>query len=432
MPADSTALPPRAVVLVLTRGVSAFGSGMTLFALNVWVFQQTGSYAVFALLTMLSTLPNLLMSPLSGMVVDHGPKRPLLLACELVPLAAVATAAASHRVGGLGVAGVAATVLVLALTSNLRWTLMGATIPRLVPRAALGRINGVQQAVGGFGDVAAPLLGAGALQWLGFERLLMVDMASSLVAACGVLALGRGALAAAPPARQRAGFWSDARFGIDWIRRDPPMWHLLRFVTLYNIAGAVFMATFVPYVLIRSTGGMLSWALALEGGGAFACGLALAARRGRNSAAASAGGVLVGATLFGALLVAWGLVRHAALLAACAGCAGVLTSLIVASLQTAWQATVPSAIQGRVFAARRMVSFTLVPVAAAGSAPLARHLFEPLLAATPALAHAWGVGPGGALGLMLSTVGALLLAGCLAVVARGGLALAAPMGERLT
>ena len=427
-PADS-ALPARAVVLVLTRGLSAFGSGMTQFALNVWVFQQTGSYGVFALLTMLSTLPNLLMSPLSGMVVDHGPKRPLLLACELLPLTAVVLAAACHRAAGLGVAGVAATVLVLALTSNLRWTLMGATIPRLVPRAALGRINGLQQGVGGFGDIAAPLLGAGALQAFGFEPVLMFDAASSLVAACGVLALGRHALAAAPAPRQRAGFWSDARFGLDWIRQNPDMWRLLRFVTLYNIAGAAFMATFVPYVLIRSSGGMLSLALALEGGGAFACGLALAARRGR---AAGAGGVLLGATLFGALLVAWGLVRHPVLLAAGAGCAGVLTSLIVASLQTAWQAAVPSAIQGRVFAARRMVSFTLVPLVAAASAPAARHLFAPLLAGAPFLERTWGSGPGAALGMMLSCIGTVLLLGCLAVLARGGLeAASAPAGQGL-
>src|SRR4051812_26167193 len=55
--------------------------GLTNFALGVWVFTKTGSATQFALLSVVSVLPGLLVLPFLGVWADRlGPRRGLLLA----------------------------------------------------------------------------------------------------------------------------------------------------------------------------------------------------------------------------------------------------------------------------------------------------------------------------------------------------------------
>jgi len=50
----------------LGQVVSLVGSGLTGFALGVWVFEQTGSATQFALIGLSAVLPRVLLSPLAG------------------------------------------------------------------------------------------------------------------------------------------------------------------------------------------------------------------------------------------------------------------------------------------------------------------------------------------------------------------------------
>jgi MFS family permease len=51
--------------------ISTLGSGLTGFALGVWVYTETGSTTLFALNMLAYTLPNILISPLAGALVDR-------------------------------------------------------------------------------------------------------------------------------------------------------------------------------------------------------------------------------------------------------------------------------------------------------------------------------------------------------------------------
>ena len=58
--------------------------------------------------------------------------------------------------------------------------------------------------------------------------------------------------------------------------------------------------------------------------------------------------------------------------------------------QVLWQLKVPPAMQGRVFAIRRMISQAIAPIAILLAGPLADNVFEPLLAEDGALAGTVG------------------------------------------
>jgi MFS family permease len=58
------------VVIWFGQVVSIIGSGLTGFALGVWVFQETGSVTYFALIMLSGTVPGILMAPFAGALVD--------------------------------------------------------------------------------------------------------------------------------------------------------------------------------------------------------------------------------------------------------------------------------------------------------------------------------------------------------------------------
>ena len=87
--------------------------------------------------------------------------------------------------------------------------------------------------------------------------------------------------------------------------------------------------------------------------------------------------------------------------------------VILSSSQAIWQTKVAPALQGRVFAIRRLVARSSLPLAYLGVGPLADHVLEPWLAPEGALAgtvgRVIGVGPGRGLGFLFVILGASTL-----------------------
>ena len=55
--------------------VSTLGSGLTGFALGVWLYQATESVTLFAVSILMLTVPQLVMTPLAGALADRVDRR---------------------------------------------------------------------------------------------------------------------------------------------------------------------------------------------------------------------------------------------------------------------------------------------------------------------------------------------------------------------
>ncbi|AVR98930.1 MFS transporter [Pseudoduganella armeniaca] len=414
-----------ALTLVVSRGISSLGAALTMFGLDVWVFRNTGSYAAFAMLALLSSLPALLFAPFAGVIADRGDKRKLLLACEVLCLGMVTLDLVAHAAGYFSLPLVTLTILLLALMTELRWSLLGATLTLITPRDQLGRLNGLQQSFRGLTVMLGPVLGAVSFEAMGLTLLLCINAVTYAIAIAGLSAIRIDAHGAGARPRY-ASFRQEIGFGFRWVFAHPGLRRLLLFFMAINIGVSIFTATFVPYVLSFSNSKTLAAGLALQGAGAFCAGILLARRkRAGNHEAAIFGGAIA----FGLCMVAWGVCRRIELLAPVALLFGALSTLIMAASNTIWQLHVPAAIQGKVYAVRTVTSFGLAPLAVLASVPLASGLFAPLLHAATGLAGLWGAGLGGALGMMVSTFGLLVIGCALLLLAMGGLRLSVPISE---
>jgi hypothetical protein len=86
---------------------------------------------------------------------------------------------------------------------------------------------------------------------------------------------------------------------------------------------------------------------------------------------------------------------------------GFFIPFINGSNQAIWQAKVAPDVQGRVFAARRLIAQIAFPLSMLLAGPLADHIFEPAMQSSGALAPIFGdwVGTGSGAGLALMFVG---------------------------
>ena len=62
--------------------ISMLGSGLTSFAIGVWIFQQTGQAMPFALTVLFGNLPGLLLLPLAGSLADRWNRKALMILAD--------------------------------------------------------------------------------------------------------------------------------------------------------------------------------------------------------------------------------------------------------------------------------------------------------------------------------------------------------------
>lgn len=423
MNSNTQRLPASVVMLIVTRGFCSIGSTLTTFGLDVWVYRETGSYAVFAMLAVLAYLPVLLFAPFAGVLTDRLDKKKLLIGADVVSGAAVLLALALYLVEALSIPIVAATILLLAVASEMRWSAMSVLLSRVVPKDQLGRVNGVQQAFRGINVMLGPLLGAVGLDMLGLPALLGFDLAAYVLSVAVFLFIRvdtRPELQL--PGEPQPRFRDELTFGFRWVWRQRGLRRLLAFFMIVNIGVSVFTVSFTPYLLSFTNNTMLGALLALLGAGGFLSGMYLGKSRRKDEDHESR--IVWGTLLSGLSMVLWGLCREPALLLPIAFFVGVLETLVMASSQTVWQLHVPENIQGKVFAVRTVLAYGLTPLAILGSVPLANLIFHPLFAHAGATTSTiWGAAPAAPLGMMISLLGFGVAACSLLLWTAGGLRL---------
>jgi MFS family permease len=417
-------LNPTFITLWAGQALSALGSSMLSFALGVWVYQRTGSVTQFGLVVFCAMLPPVVLSPFAGVLVDRWRRKRVMVACDAgAGLCGLALFVLLAR-HGLQMPHVYVLTLVGSTFATFHQPAYGASLSLLLPDgAARGRANGMVQLGVAGAFVIGPLLAGVLLAAIGLRGILLVDCASFTLAA-GSLAWLRFPELDGRASGQRQHFMHEMREGLAHIRGTQGLGWLLLLVASCNFSIGFVQVLFTPMVLAVSTQTVLGVLVSAGGAGMVVGGLATSAW---GVPSQPMRGVWVGLALGGLCMALGGLRASVWLWGGAVFCYFVCIPLINASLQSIWQARVPAALQGRVFAVRNTVAFGSLPLAYLVSPLLATHFFEPWMAVHGALAPvigSWfGTGRGRGMALMFVLVGLVLMA--LAAVVAGSRRLAA-------
>ncbi|MFI8007915.1 amino acid adenylation domain-containing protein [Streptomyces sp. NPDC086010] len=379
--------------------MSMLGSSLSMFALGVWAYQRTGRVLDLALVTMLATLPALLVTPIGGTVADRVDRRRVMLAADGTSGLAMAALAVLLATGRTSLAGVCLIVTVTSIATAFHRPAYLAATAQLVPKPYLPQANALVGLGLGFATVVGPLLGGVLVAFAGVAGVVGVGV--------GAVAAGLASLLAVrfPDRmfpRQRESFGRALTGGWRFILRRGPLLLLIAFAAVLNLFASVVFVAVQPLVLAFAGTAQLGLVMTVGGLGGVTGALAMVPWGGSRRRAIG----MIGATLgVGAGTVLMGL--HASLPVVAAGLAVRMAAMAV--MNAHWlsiiQVKVGQELQGRVMATNVMLALATQPVGFLAAGPLADDVFAPVLRGHPALGAVLGTGPGRGMALLMTVCG---------------------------
>ena len=403
-------------VVWLGQFVSLLGSGLTSFAIGVWVFEHTASITQFSLMGLCAVLPRVVLSPLAGTLVDRWDRRWAMILSDVGAGLSTLAIVLLLLFDRLEVWHVYLAVATGAACGTVQWLAYTAVTSLLVPRENLGRANGMVQFGQAVSDILAPALAGFLTAAIRLEGVILIDVAT-FVFAVGTLLLVRFPRPKSVVAgrTEKAPLWSGMSSGWKYVAARRGLLGLLVFVALTRFLWGMVGALVTPMILSFAPSEVLGAIISTAGGGMLVGSLVMSVWGGPRR---RVDGVLYFELLSGVCFLLMGLRPAFWLIGVGAFGAHLTIAIIYGSNQAIWQSKVAPDVQGRVFAVQEMVARAASPLAYLLAGPLADKVFEPLLAPGGPLAsgvgQVVGVGAGRGIGLIFVVMGMLKIAVALA------------------
>ncbi len=391
--------------------ISFIGSGLTSFALGVWVLQKTGEITQYALISMFFVLPGVLLGPLAGTLVDRWDRRKAMLISDLGAGISTLSIAVVYLLGGLQVWYIYLAVFMSGAFGSLRMPSMQAAMTQMIPRKNLGRASGMMEIVTIGEFLIAPAVAGGLIGKIGLSGVIMIDFTSFLFAISILLLVRIPRVEATAEGRAGSGsMLQETTYGWKYIMARPGLAALMLLFALSNFTTEMTVVLFTPLILSFGTTAQLGMAMSLCASGFLAGGLLMSIWGGpkRRLRVVIIFMILLG--LFSALI---GLRASMGLIIVSGFLSTLCVPILSSSNQVIWQKKVAPDVQGRVFAIRRTIVLATPLLTYVVAGPLADRIFEPMMAVNGSLAGSigqiLGTGAGRGIGLLFVVMGLLLV-----------------------
>ncbi|MFG3302960.1 amino acid adenylation domain-containing protein [Micromonospora chersina] len=409
-PAAAAVKPSMARFLAITVGqlVSSTGSALTAFALPIWLFNRTGSVADLGLLWALALICGVLMLPVAGAIVDRVSRRRIMMLASSVAGSIQLVLASLLWTDNLVLWHIYLLVALSSVAGSFQRIAFQSAVPQLVPKRYLGHAMGITQLSTGVATLLMPVFAAGLLAAIELKGILLIDVASYVVAVL-TLAVVRfpDLLGWRPRERLLVAIANGMRYS--WQHRGFRL--MLGYFALGNIFLAPALVLATPLVLSFGSPTQVAQVALAEAIGAVAGGVLMSLWGGPRKRRMI--GVLIGnlGTAVGCVLIG----LDASLAMICVGFCWLAMAMTTAQsiYATIVQVKVPQRFHGRVFSLNQTIAWSTLPIGFALLAPGATALFEPMLAPGGSLAGSVGAvigtGPGRGIGFAYVCFGVILI-----------------------
>ncbi|MGB8690453.1 MAG: MFS transporter [Microcoleus sp.] len=392
--------------------VSLIGSGLTNFALGVWVYQRTGSVTQFSLILLFALLPSILISPVAGALVDRWNRRWCMILSDSGAGMTTVAMALLLTTGNLEIWHIYLAVSLSSICKAFQLPAYTASTSSLVPKEFLPRANGMVQSAEACAQLISPLLAGVLLATIQLQGIILIDFATFLFAVTTLLLVRFPnvvkTITVSEP--EKSSLWREALEGWTYITVRPGLLMLLILFALDNFVYGLIEVLFTPLVLSFTSVTVLGTIQSVGGAGMLLGGVVMSMWGGPTPLIRGVFGFVFLAQL---CVLAFGLRTSAALFALANFLFFFSLPFINGWCDAILLRKVAPDIQGRVFATINMICWSCIPAAYVVAGPLAERIFEPLMATDGLLAGSIGqiigVGPGRGIGLLFISMEVLVM-----------------------
>ena len=153
--------------------ISSIGGGLTSFGLGVYIFNQTGSAASMALVTLIGFLPVLLLSPVAGVLADRYDRCLMMMIGDGMSGLGLVYILVCMFMGNAGLLQICIGVFISAVFSSLLEPSYRATVTDLLTKDEYSKASGMMGIAGSARYLISPMI-AGFLMTVSDVKLLII------------------------------------------------------------------------------------------------------------------------------------------------------------------------------------------------------------------------------------------------------------------
>ncbi|MGG4459713.1 MFS transporter [Brevibacillus porteri] len=387
--------------------LSAIGSGLTAFALGVFVFQQTQSTTSYSFIILCSFLPSFLLLPFSGVLADRFDRKKMMIIGDIGSIAGIlfillvmlsGRMELWHIYLGVGISSISAAILNPAFK---------AAISDLVSEEMYSQASGLIQLASSAQYLISPLVAGFLLSAFDIQLVLLIDMMTFLLAVGAVLMIMNHD--ATPQKQERQSFFREMSEAFRYLLSKKGVFSLVLLMSVVCFYIGLMQSLFGPMMLTLTDSKTLGIALSASASGMLVSSLLIGLFGMSKSKVIMLSFSLVLAGLFYALM---GVFTSVWLIMVFGFLFFITLPFVNTSLEVLIRTNVENERQGRVWSMITAISQIGFVLAFGSAGFLADHVFNPLFDADQLLGqtvgHIIGTGPGRGIGFLFVLSGVLV------------------------
>jgi DHA3 family macrolide efflux protein-like MFS transporter len=164
------------------QAVSQLGSRLVGFAFVWHLTSTTGSATVLSFASLMSILPDVIISPVAGALIDRWNRKTVMIVTDILTALVTLILAILFAFTEVKVWQIYLALFIRATFGAFQWPAMFTSTSLMVPKDQLARVSGMNQTLSGAMGILAPSLGAFLVGLLPMWGVLSVDVGTALIA----------------------------------------------------------------------------------------------------------------------------------------------------------------------------------------------------------------------------------------------------------
>lgn len=366
------------IMLWSTQSISALGSGMTSYALVLWLYINSGSALKTALLSVCSYAPYVAMSIFAGALSDKWNKKKTMLICDLIAALSTATVLVLIKTETLQVWHLYLINALNGLMNTVQQPAGEVAATLLIPKEYYQKTSGMRSFSQSLNSILTPVIATAVFSFAGIEAVIIADLTTFVIAFITLWIFIR-IPETSENEKNSESLLKSAHSGLVWLKSKPLILILILFLSCINLVASTYDAALPAMILSKNNGGETVL-------GAVNTCVGIAALAGsiittlipapKNRVKAIYASLLISMSTENFLLA----FSNAPVIWCIGAVLGWLNiPFMNANMDVIFRTEIPPDMQGRVYACRNTLQFFTIPVGFLLGGSLVDNVFEPLM-----------------------------------------------------
>lgn len=396
------------VTLWSTQSLSQLGSQMTNFALTLWLYEKTGSALQTALLSICSYAPYVLMSIFAGALSDRWDKKKVMLVCDSLAACSTIAVWVLLKTDLLCPAHLYILNALNGLMNTVQQPAGDVAMTLITPKEHYQKTSGLRSFSQSLNTILHPVLATTLFAITGMQGVIIIDLLTFVIAFVTLLVFVRIPAIQDREGEQKERVLQSVQSALRYLNDNRMILALILFLSGVNFVASTFDAVLPALVLPRANGGSMILGFVTSSAGiATLVGSMLATVL---PAPKNRVWVIYATMLFSLSLPNFliGLANTPVWWCIAQALGWIVVPVMSANLDVILRTTIPTYMQGRIYACRNTLQFFTIPIGFLMGGWMVDHICEPVMSHAPMtgfLVKCFGSGKGSGASMMMFILG---------------------------